>query len=157
VTYELEEVRLAVKDDLASLGETIEAAYRKYLTRMNRPPGPMLQDLRPLIEAKNLWVVGRPITGIICLLAQDDALLVEIVAVHPDAQGTGLGRHLMDFAEDEARRNGVSRLWLYTNEVMVENVSLYSHLGYREFDRGYQAGYNRIFMEKVLRPAGSTP
>ncbi len=46
-------------------------------------------------------------------------------------------------------------LWLYTNEVMTENVSLYNHLGYQEFDRRCEAGYNRIFMEKLLAPARS--
>ena len=90
-------------------------------------------------------------------MADEDSLLIEIVAVHPDAQGIGLGGRLMDFAETEARRIGVNRLWLYTNEVMEENVSLYSHLGYRAFDRRRQAGYNRIFMEKRLEPARSSP
>ena len=107
-----------------------------------------------MIDTEGVWVVGRPIKGLICLMADVDSLLIEIVAVHPDAQGFGLGGRLMDFAETEARRIGVSRLWLYTNEVMEENVSLYTHLGYREFDRRRQAGYDRIFMENGLGQPG---
>jgi GNAT superfamily N-acetyltransferase len=145
--------RLAVKADLEALREVVDAAYRKYLARMDRPPGPMLEDLLPLIEAQAVWVLGRPIRGLICLIAEEESLLVEIVAVHPDAQGTGQGRQLIEFAQDQVRKIGVPRLWLYTNEAMTENVSLYVHLGFREFDRRRQAGYDRIFMEKLLPPA----
>jgi GNAT superfamily N-acetyltransferase len=148
-----ESPRLAVEADLNALQETVDAAYRKYLTRMDKPPGPMLEDLRPLVEAEEVWVLGRPVRGLICLIAAEESLLIEMVAVHPDAQRTGLGRRLMDFAQEEARRIGVSRLWLYTNEVMTENVSLYTHLGFREFDRRREAGYGRIFMEKLLPSA----
>jgi ribosomal protein S18 acetylase RimI-like enzyme len=79
-----------------------------------------------------------------------EALLIENVAVDPEAQGTGLGRQLMDFAEDEARRRGLGRLRLYTNEVMTENLAIYEHLGYHEVDRRSQDGYRRVFMEKLL-------
>jgi GNAT superfamily N-acetyltransferase len=147
-----EKPRLAVEGDFGALRQTIDAAYGKYLTRMDRPPGPMLEDLPPLIEAGAIWVVGQPIRGLICVVPTGDSLLIEIVAVDPVAQGTGLGGRLMDFAEATARKIGISRLCLYTNEVMTENVSLYNHLGYREFDRRREAGYNRIFMEKLLAP-----
>ena len=150
VMDESDDPRLAVEGDVQALRQTIDAAYRKYLTRMDRPPGPMLEDLPPLIEAGAVWVVGQPIRGLICVIPAEESLLIEIVAVDPAAQGTGLGRHLIDFAQEQARRKGLTRLWLYTNEVMTENVSLYNHLGFREFDRRREGGYNRIFMEKKL-------
>ena len=148
-----ERPRLAVEADIGALREIVDAAYVKYLTRMDRPPGPMLRDMQPLVESGRVWVVGRSIAGLICLeVTDDDSLLVENVAVHPDAQGASLGRGLMEFAEDEARRLDARRLWLYTNEVMHENIAFYTHLGYREFDRRSEGGYRRVFMEKVLRP-----
>jgi hypothetical protein len=39
---------------------------------------------------------------------------------------------------------------LYTNVLMVENLSLYSSLGYIKTHRGEQNGYSRVFMEKSL-------
>jgi GNAT superfamily N-acetyltransferase len=110
----------------------VDAAYGPYLTRMDRPPAPMLRDMQPLVESGQVWVVGRPPAGLICLVVtDDDSLLVENVAVRPDAQGAGLGRQLMEF------------------EVMHENIDIYTHLGYREFDRRSEGGYRRVFMEKV--------
>jgi hypothetical protein len=70
--------RLATEGDLDAMLDTIVAAYRKSRTRMDRPPGPMLQELRPHLEAQDLWVVGRPVTGLICLIAAEGSLLVEM-------------------------------------------------------------------------------
>jgi hypothetical protein len=48
------------------------------------------------------------------------------------AQGTGLARALMDFAEQQAMKLRLPRLTLHTNEVMTEDQAIYVHLGYRE-------------------------
>ena len=112
----------------------------------------MLRDMGPEIRARRVWVTGRPITGVICLSPVDGGLLIENVAVHPNAQGTGLGRQLMEYAEAEARRSGLGCLRLYTNEVMTENLAMYEHLGYHEVDRRTEDGYRRVFMEKHLWP-----
>jgi GNAT superfamily N-acetyltransferase len=133
------------------LREIVIAAYSKYLGRMSRPPAPMLDDIGPHVDAGEVWVIGRPIRGLVCLSPADECLLVENVAVHPDAQGRGIGRRLLAFAEEESRRLGFDRVVLYTNEVMSENVAIYTHLGYREIDRRSEEGYRRVFMEKVLR------
>ena len=150
MTHARERPRLAVETDLGALRAIVDAAYGPYLTRMDRPPAPMLRDMQPLVESGQVWVVGRPPAGLISLVVtDDDSLLVENVAVRPDAQGAGLGRQLMEFAEEEARRLDARRLWLYTNEVMHENIDIYTHLGYREFDRRSEGGYRRVFMEKI--------
>ena len=86
----------------------------------------------------------------ICLANDGDALLVENVAVHPSAQGRGVGRALMAFAETQARGSGVRTLRLYTNEIMLDNIRLYEYLGYRELERRLEDGYSRVFMEKQL-------
>jgi hypothetical protein len=61
VMDESDNPRLAVEGDLEALRQTIDAAYRKYLTGMDRPPGPMLEDFAPLIAAGAVWVVGQPV------------------------------------------------------------------------------------------------
>jgi GNAT superfamily N-acetyltransferase len=132
----------------------VKAAYARYLPRMDRPPAPMVRDHAAVIAAGGTWVTGAPITGVITLQPEGDCLLIENVAVHPAAQGSGVGRALMAFAEQEAARRGLGRLVLYTNAVMTENQAIYRHLGYVETSRRTEDGYQRVFMEKRL-PAGS--
>jgi N-acetylglutamate synthase-like GNAT family acetyltransferase len=143
-------LRRATAADLASIQRVIAAAYDKYLARMDKPPAPLLRDYSAAIETGAIWVTGSPVVGVISLTEDDDVMLIENVAVHPDQQGTGLGRRLMEFAEQQAARRQIQRLALYTNEVMTENQEIYAHLGYRAIGRRTENGYRRIYMEKVL-------
>ena len=92
-------IRQAGAADVLVVQEIVTAAYDKYLVRMDRPPAPMLRDYAPAVEAGTLWVTGEPVTGLISLIPEGDSLLIENLAVRPEAQGTGVGRALMDFAE----------------------------------------------------------
>ena len=147
-------IKRATEADLPVIEEIITAAYSVYLTRMDRPPAPMLHDYAPAVAAGTVWVVGTPVAGLISLIPAGASILIENLAVHPAAQGTGLGRALMDFAEQRARQLQLRRLALYTNEVMTENQAIYAHLGYRETARRSEDGYQRVFMQKELPPAG---
>ena len=142
--------RRATAADVPRVHEVIAAAYAKYRTRMERLPAPMLRDYAGLVEQGLVWVIGDPVAGLIVLIPEPGSLLIENVAVHPDAQGTGLGRQLMEFAEQEAARRRISRVRLYTHEVMTESQAVYARLGYREDERITEDGYRRIFMSKDL-------
>jgi ribosomal protein S18 acetylase RimI-like enzyme len=87
---------------------------------------------------------------VLTLYSRDDHLLVENIAVHPAAQGHGLGRVLMSFAEEEAAHRRLTRMALVTHEVMTENQAIYTRLGYTEVERRAEDGYRRIYMEKRL-------
>ena len=79
-------------------------------------------------------------------------MLLLNIAVRPDAQGRGLGRALLNFAEEKALTDGCDVMRLYTNEVMFENQAVYKHCGYIETDRKVEHGAHRVYMEKQLRP-----
>jgi ribosomal protein S18 acetylase RimI-like enzyme len=143
-------LRPATTADLPAIRTLIDAAYTRYLTRMDKPPAPMLRDYGPSVQAGTTWVAGSPLIAVLTLYPREDHLYVENVAIHPDAQGRGLGRALMGFAEQEAARRGLSRMALVTHEVMTENQVIYSRLGYTEVDRRSEDGYRRIYMEKNL-------
>ena len=142
--------RLANVADLPAINRVIAGAYARYLHRMDKPPAPMVTDYGPAISCGQVWVLGEPVIGLIVLVQEADSLLVENVAVSPAAQGAGNGRQLMEFAEQQAISAGLSRLTLYTNEVMAENIAIYSRLGYRETGRRSEDGYHRVFMAKIL-------
>jgi ribosomal protein S18 acetylase RimI-like enzyme len=143
-------LRRANAADLPAIKAVIDAAYARYLTRMDKPPGPMLRDYGPSVEDGTTWVAGSPVTAVLTLYPGDDHMLIENIAVDPTAQGRGLGRALMGFAEQEAARLGLTRMTLYTHEVMTENQAIYTHLGYTEVERRTEDGYRRIYMEKWL-------
>lgn len=138
--------------DVDAIHQLVRVAYAKYGERMDRPPGPVTRDYSGPVSAGDVWVVGEPLCGVICLEMGDDSLLIENVAVDPAAQGNGLGRRLLEFAEAQAAQRGLPRLTLYTHEVMTENLAIYRHLGYRETGRRTDNGYRRVFMAKLLGP-----
>ena len=146
--------RQATEAEIPAISGVITAAYARYLSRMDRPPAPVLTDYRAAIAAGQVWVLGAPVIGVIVLLIEEDCLLVENVAVSPAAQGNGHGRRLMEFAEQQAQSQGLSRLTLYTNEIMTENLAIYARLGYRETTRRIEGGYRRVYMEKRLSDGG---
>ena len=148
-------LRRATADDLPAIRAVINAAYARYLARMDRPPGPMFRDYGPSVEAGTTWVTGSPVIAVLTLYPREDHLYVENIAVDPSAQGRGLGRALMDFAEQEAARLSLGRMALVTHEVMTENQAIYARLGYVEIDRRTEDGYRRVYMEKPL--AASPP
>ena len=112
----------------------------------------MSDDYGALIEARHVHVVERDdaIQGFIVLLPEIDAMLLDNVAVDPDAQGTGLGRQMLEFAEQSAKEAGFSAIRLYTNEAMTENIGLYSRIGYAETHRAAEKGLRRVYMVKNL-------
>jgi GNAT superfamily N-acetyltransferase len=81
----------------------------------------------------------------------DEGFLVDVIAVLPAHQGTGVGRALLELAEREAVRQGHASIYLYTNEKMTENRALYQRIGYVEYKRETLDGRTRIFMRKPLQ------
>jgi GNAT superfamily N-acetyltransferase len=94
--------------------------------------------------------VADMIVGVLVLANTAEGLLIDNVAVRPASQGTGVGRALLQHAESEARRLGCRTLYLYTNELMRENIALYARYGYKEYERREEQGFRRVFMRKAV-------
>jgi ribosomal protein S18 acetylase RimI-like enzyme len=136
-----------------TLRRIVNESYAHYIERMGKPPGPMLDDYARRIEDGQAWVLEMDgtIAGLVVL--EDDgqgALLLDNIAVNPAAQGKGIGRRLIAFTENEARRRGCQEVRLYTHVLMVENIALYTRLGFRETGRVSEKGFDRVYMAKSL-------
>jgi len=145
-------IRAAIAADVPAIAQIVDHAYRHYIARMGKPPGPMLEDYAARVSEGVVWVLedGAVIAAIIVLLPGVNHLLLDNIAVSPNHQGLGLGRRLLAFAETEALRRGYREIRLYTHQTMVENQRLYASIGYQETGRGTEAGYDRVFMRKQL-------
>lgn len=148
----MQNIRLAHPGDLAAVEAIVQAAYSRYITVIGQKPGPMLDDYAALIAKScvHVLVADNEVVGILVLLPDDGAMLLDNVAVHPDRHGRGYGRALIAFAEKFARERGFKAIRLYTNEVMAENIDLYERLGFVETHRGEEKGFRRVYMTKLL-------
>ena len=114
--------------------------------------GQLLVIVDLAVARHQVWLLRRQavLTAVLELIARPDHLLVENIAVAPEAQGLGLGKRLMAFAEAEARRQGYAEVRLYTNERFVENIALYRAIGYRETHREEMPKRIAVHMAKSL-------
>ena len=146
-------LRRATATDAPAIAQLAEAAYEKYVERIGRRPAPMDADYAALIDSANVWVLTRDghLVGSLVTIVNDDHLLLDSIAVAPDAQGSGYGALLLHRAEDDAQEAGLTEVRLLTNAAMTENIAMYPRFGYVETHRGGQDGFRRVFFRKVLR------
>jgi GNAT superfamily N-acetyltransferase len=145
-------VRLAEPGDLAAVEAIVEAAYSPYVPLIGREPMPMTADYAALIGDGRVHVAGEPgaVVGVLVLVPEPEAMLIENVCVAPAVKGQGVGRLLLEFAEAAARAASYDRIRLYTNAAFTWNVALYERIGYRETGRAGEAPMRRVDMVKAL-------
>lgn len=131
-------IREAKVSDSEQLHHCMDKAYTKYLARLNGGTLPPLEiDYADEIANYPAWVIesqSKIIGGLFMAFEKEFASIANI-AVHPDYQGYGLGKELMLFAHTKAKEKGYSELRLATHVLLTENISLYKHLGWVEYDR----------------------
>lgn len=144
--------RRAEESDASQVAELVDAAYGHYVDRIGMLPGPMTLDYRQVIRDANVTVAerGGTLVGVLVLSVTDEGFVIENVAVRPTERRIGLGKALLELAEDEARRAGFRSIYLYTHEKMTENQALYSRIGYVEYDRRSQGDFALVYMRKRL-------
>ncbi|GAQ36282.1 hypothetical protein AtubIFM55763_004092 [Aspergillus tubingensis] len=145
-------IRQATPDDQSIIEAIIQEAFSIYIARMGRKPQPMLDDYTALIKDGVVYVIERDgeIKGTVMLVPKEGSMIVDNLAVAQSARGTGLGRKLLEFADESARLAGYHTLQLHTNETMVENIAIYTRMGYAETHRADNKGWKRVYMAKNL-------
>jgi GNAT superfamily N-acetyltransferase len=110
-------IRPAQVADAAACEECVTAAFSPYVVRIGKPPAPMLLDFPAVIAAGQTWLAELElrVVGVLVQYETEQGFYIDTVAVLPALQGRGMGRALLEFAEDEARRRGYRSLYLCTN------------------------------------------
>jgi len=62
MTTEMDEprIRAATAADVSVIGQIVEQAYRHYIPRIGKPPGPMLDDYAARVSEGVVWVIEEP-------------------------------------------------------------------------------------------------
>lgn len=91
---------------------------------------------------------GR-LVGAIRFREHDDTLLIGRIAIAPDMQGEGIGRMLLDAAENASEARVAE---LFTGSLSEANIRLYESCGYEESERVPDGdGTEQVFLRKLLR------
>ncbi|NUO46779.1 MAG: GNAT family N-acetyltransferase [Streptomyces sp.] len=149
-----EEIRLAGPADVPRVKAVTDAAYHHYIERIGVVPQPMERDHAAAVAAGQVFVTGDPLTGpvvgLVVIEERADHLFLDNIAVHPDAQGTGVGGRLLRFVDAHARGLGLTEVRLYTNALMWENQKIYPKYGYEVVERRVDGPYDRVHYRKLL-------
>ncbi|KAB2971951.1 GNAT family N-acetyltransferase [Streptomyces sp. SS1-1] len=145
-----EQIRPATAADVPAVKAVTDAAFTPYIERIGVVPVPMEADHTANVAAGKVYVTGRPVTGLVVVEAHPGHLYLDTVAVHPDAQGQGVGGRLLRFVEAHARALGLPEVRLYTNAMMWENQRIYPKYGYELVERRVSGPYDRLHYRKRL-------
>lgn len=141
-----DEARYCLREYYAELGRRFKQGFDVSLSRdpdakdMRRPRGSFIVAMSDTLPVGCVGLKGT------------DHFYAEIkrLWVAPCARGLGLGKRLMDAAEDAARALGIALLRLDTNSALPEAGQLYRTTGWREIPRFNDDPYPDLFFEKRL-------
>ena len=145
--------------DWEGLLKLLHAAFAYQNDRIDPPSSLHRLDATAIAQkAKDerllLAIEGGTVLGCIFARSQPDSVYVGKFAVLPERQGEGIGRRLMQAAEDFARDSGYSVLELETRIELTENHETFATMGFVKVAEHAHEGYDRptsIAMRKSLR------
>ena len=141
----------------AGAAACVQAAYEHYVERNGKVPGPMRDDYDEVIadaRRDGRWTRGS-IVAVLVVKEAAEGFLLDNIAVRARPAGHGAGPPPARSSRRRRRRAaGYDSIYLYTQEIMVENRALYERVGYVEYARRHELGLDRIYMRKQLTPGG---
>ncbi len=111
-----------------------------------------LDQLRAEIAENDGWVarVDGRLVGAIRAVQDGDLLMIGRIAIAPDMQGEGVGRALLEAAEEAST---AAQAELFTGSLSEANIRLYEACGYEQTQRVPQDdGTEQVFLRKQLQP-----
>lgn len=139
-------IRPAGPSDAPALTRAIDAAYAPHIGRgLSLPP---VSDGVAEAIAETPVYVAQIAAGVVggIILRLGEVAKIENVAVAPEGAGQGIGKALIEHAEDAARQAGYDQLTLATHKDLTDTRRFYARLGWDETGREG----DRVFLAKPL-------
>jgi len=130
-------IRRAVATDAGAIASVLVesfAAYRAaYTPAAFTATTPMPDQIEQRLQEGPMWVAVRntTIVGTLSAVPQGAALYLRSLAVLPMARGQGIGRSLIEQAEQFAVVHAATRLVLNTTPFLTQAIQLYAQLGFQ--------------------------
>jgi ribosomal protein S18 acetylase RimI-like enzyme len=145
-------IRRAGVHDVPAITNITKAAYTKWIAIIGREPMPMTVDYSAAIN-KNIFdlaeINGAPV-GLIEMIDEGSYLMIENLAVLPAHQGYGLGKLLLQHAEQVAKAMAIPEIRLLTNAAFTSNIELYQQHHYVIDREEPFKGGTTVYMSKAL-------
>lgn len=144
-------IRKAIRDDLPAIiglfasdalgghGDTTAPdAFDDYLAAFERIEASAHERL--YVAVLDDSVVGTFQTAILTTLSGrgSSSMILEAVQTRSDMRGRGIGAAMVAFATEEARRRGMSKLFLTSNKVRTDAHRFYERLGFEPSHFGFR-------------------
>jgi N-acetylglutamate synthase-like GNAT family acetyltransferase len=152
-----------IDESFARWGELLDlvlASFAYMEGRIDPPSSATRLTMESLVEkakAEIAYVVedAGQLAGCIFLRPEKDCLYVGKLAVLPSAQGKGIGRRLLDIAEETALDLGLPALRLETRIELVGNHATFAAWGFERTAEKSHPGFTRVtFIEMKKALAG---
>jgi len=145
-------IRLAQGEDAPAIAALVERAYTPWVVVVEKRPRPMDDDFGKRCAAGHAYVLetNGELLGAAIIESMPGHLFLHNVVVEPACHSRGIGRQLMQFVEEEAKRRELPEVQLTTLEGMVRNVAIYQRLGYVISSRLNTGKFDRLTMVKRL-------
>lgn len=151
MSYRIREAELS---DADAISDCMRESFEKYVPLMQKEPEPMLLNYADVIRERSAFILEEDaeFVGAIILADGDDTFMwLDILGVCNRYQNKGYGKKLIEFGESVMLGRGVTESRVYTNIKFEATIATYKHLGYEEYDRKMDCGYDRLFLKKTLK------
>ncbi|WP_082171809.1 GNAT family N-acetyltransferase [Methylobacterium indicum] len=145
-------LRPATKADVPRITALVREAYARWVPVIGREPVPMTADYERAVRLHRVDLLERDgaLLALIETIPRADHLWIENLAVDPAQQGRGLGRWMLQRAEEIARALGHPAIRLATNQAFGRNVDFYRRAGFViEREEPFRGGVG-VYLAKTL-------
>jgi GNAT superfamily N-acetyltransferase len=145
------DIRVATSFDVPSIDACVTESFKDYIPLIGKKPAPMLTDYSEVVKKHFAFVALTDglIAGVLTIYdTRDDFMWMDVLAVFKKYRGLGIGKKLIAYAENFIAGKGKSECRIYTNVKFEKTIAVYRHLGYVEYQRMREDGYDRIFFRK---------
>ncbi|MGI6537224.1 MAG: GNAT family N-acetyltransferase [Caldicoprobacterales bacterium] len=152
------EIRKATPEDIPAIHQITQEAFGKYAADLGLPQAVAAlketeADILAEMEYKTILIAtldGIPVGSIRYEIQENKVAYISRFGVKLDIQKCGVGRALMEAAEEDLRKQGAVMITLHTATKMTNQVRFYYGLGFYVHSTTTDKGYIRGLFCKEL-------